>query len=244
MALPSERSQKESNYLKKSYLLWGSVKSGKSTIAAQFGDDDKNKVLFFPTERGHAFQSIYKYEVDGNDPTKWEHFLDCAKELLTTEHDFKCLVIDIADNLWKMCSDHSNKKLGITHESEEEFGKGWTAVKNEFEKPFKYLTSRGIGIIFISHGTTTQKDLGKRKINYSDSTLSKGAKSIIHGMVDYIFYFGTDDDGNRYIRTKGDETICAGDRSGILPALIPMDAKKLISMLQWQGLETKQPASE
>lgn len=231
MALPSGRSQKESNYLKKLHLWYGSPKSGKTTIASTFGDDDKNKVLFFPTEPGHKFQEIYKYQVEDSDPTKWEHFLDCAKELITSEHDFKCLVIDTADNLWKMCSDYSNKKLGITHESEEDFGKGWAAVKNEFEKPFKYLTAQGMGVIFISHATTSAKDLGKRKINYTDSTLPKGAKAIIHGLVDYIFYFGQDDDGNRYIKTKGDETMNAGDRSGLLPVMIPMNAVRLIEEL-------------
>jgi hypothetical protein len=235
--LPTQRSQKEKNYLKKIYLIYGQPKSGKTTIASQFGDDDKNKVLFFATEPGHKFQEIYKYEIlnkttgEVRDPIKWNDFLDCCREIAQGGHDFKSIVIDVADNLWKWCSDYVCNENGIQHESDLGFGKGYALIKNEFLKPINYLAQLGYGLIFVSHEQTSEKQVGPRKISYTDSTLPSTAKKVIHGISDYILYFHSDADGSRLIRTKGTENVNAGDRSGKLDPFIPMDAKKLIEEL-------------
>ena len=235
--LPTKRSQKEPNYLKKLYLIYGTPKSGKTTIASHFGDDEDNKVLFFATEPGHKHQEIYKWQKPNKkgeyeDPLHWQDFLSCCKELATQEHDFKCLVIDVADNLWKWCGDYICKMHGIQHESDLGFGKGYALIKDEFMKPINFLAQKGMGIIFVSHAQDKDKELGPRKINYTDSTLPNSAKKVIHGICDYIFYFYQDINGKRLIRTKANETINAGDRSGKLNELIDMNPKLLINELR------------
>jgi len=234
--LPKTRTKKEKNYLRKSYLFYGPPKSTKTTIASQMGDDKDNKVLFFATEAGHRFQEIYKYKVVNEngemvEPTTWPQFLDCCRELVTSEHDFSMLAIDIIDNLWDWCSEYILAQHRVEHISDLPFGKGYTLVRDEFLKPIKYLGQTGMGLLFISHSKIVEKELGVRKITYTTSTMPNTAAKTIHGLCDYIFYFHTDIEGHRLIRTKGTELINAGDRSGKLPELMPIDADNLIKVL-------------
>lgn len=221
MPLPRSRSKREPNYLKKTYLIYGLPKTGKTTIASHLGDDEENLVLFFATEPGHKFQEIYKWEKENHDgPTRWEDFLQCCRELATSEHQFKCLVIDTVDNLYKWCSDYVCAKFKIDHESDLGFGKGYSLIKDEFSKPLNYLAQKGMGLIFISHAQTRDIEVGKRKFSRTDTTLPSGAAKFINGLCDYIFYFHQDSEGKRFIRTKQTENVNAGDRSGALPDLI------------------------
>ena len=241
MPLPTKRSEKEKNYLKKTYLIYGAPKAGKTTITSQLGDDEGNKVLFFATEPGHKFQEIYKWQKEVEyfdedstfeDPNCWEDFKLCCRELMTQKHDFKCLVIDTADILYKWCGEHVCKQHGIEHESDLGFGKGYALIREEFMAPINYLAQKGMGLIFVSHEVEKEKDLGIKKISYTDTTLPGSAKKVIHGLCDYIFYFGVNPEGKRYIRTKGTESVNAGDRGGNLSELLPMNAENLINELK------------
>ena len=231
--LPTTRTSRETDYLKFIYLIFGIPKIGKSTILSKMG-----KVLVFATEPGHKSLEIFKYEVQNKktgkleSPTRWIDFKICCKDLVTEDHDFNCLGIDTVDNLWKWCSEYICHKHKIEHESDLGFGKGYALVREEFMKPINYLAQRGMGIIFVSHSKTSEKELVNRKITYTDSTLPGSAAKVINGLCDYILYFFVDVEGHRLIRTKGIETINAGDRTGKLPEIIPMDAELLIEELK------------
>lgn len=238
MPLPKKKSQKNKDYLSKIYLWYGMPKVGKTTTGAGFGDDDKNKILFFPTEPGHKFQEIYKYQYldkktnDLKDPSNWSHWLECCRELAKDSEGFRCIAVDTLDNLWKWCTISVLNDLGIKHESELGFGKGYHAIRDEFFKPLNYLAQNNFGLIFMSHEATTERKHGPRSINYTDTTLPGTCRKLVHGICDYIFYFGADHEGKRYILTKATENYNAGDRSGILPKYIRMDASELKNALQ------------
>lgn len=247
MPIPKTKTTREMNYLKKTYLIYGSPKIGKTTIASRFGDNE-NKVLFFATESGHKEQEIFKWYVEetveetdvmtgetrevtiNRDPTKWEHFKQCVVEF-TRQNDFKCLVVDTADNLFDWAQAFVRRRDGISHESDLAFGKGYDALKKEFSGPINYLSQKGYGIIFLSHAKEIEVEEKGRKFNRIDSTLPSTAKKVIQGLSDYIFYFHSDEQGSRLIRTKGTSAVVAGDRSGRLPEIMPMDADVLIKNL-------------
>lgn len=248
MPLPKAKTNRESNYLKKSYLIYGIPKIGKTTVASQFGDED-NKVLFFATEPGHKEQEIYKWfceeTVDDvnketgevteitiqRDPSNWDHFRQCVLEM-TKQTEFKCLIIDTADNLFDWCQAYVRRRDKITHESDLGFGKGYDALKKEFGAPINYLAQKGYGVIFLSHAKESDVEERNRKFTKTDTTLPNTAKKIIHPLVDYILYFHADENGNRLIRTKGTQAINAGDRGGQLPEIMEMNAKTLIKHLK------------
>lgn len=228
--MPTAKTQKESDYLRKIYLIHGIPKIGKSTLASKLGDD-KNKVLFFATEAGHKELEIYKWQkqrADGTleDPTSWDDFKTCVREMVQ-QTEYRFLAIDTADNLFQWCTKTILDQEKVKHESDLSFGKGYQLVAREFFPVVNFLTQKGFGLLFISHSNTSERELRRRKITYTDSTLSNTAKKIVHGMADYIFHLGADDDGNRIIYTKGTEHINAGDRGGKLPAIMPLDAELL-----------------
>jgi len=251
MPLPLKKTEKETNYLKKIFLIYGLPKIGKTTIASKFGDE-QNRVLFFATEAGHKEQEIFKWFVEETveetdfatgevceikierDPSTWEHFRQCVFEV-TKQNDFKCLVIDTADNLFDWCQSYTRKKHNIQHESDLGFGKGYDILKKEFAAPINYLSQKGYGVIFLSHQKETEVEERRRKFTKIDTTLPNTAKKIIQPLADFIFYFHADDEGNRLIRTKATENVTAGDRSGRLPELLPMDAEILIEQLKNGG---------
>jgi len=231
MALPKEKSKKEKNYLKKRYLVYGEPKIGKSTILSRLGDEN-HKILFFTTEKGHDFLEIFKWQTkEGKDPTNWMDFKKCVLEMTTEKHDFSAICIDTTDNLFKWCASYICKKENIKHESDLGFGKGYTFIRDEFHSAINHISQNGIGIVFVSHSASGERDIQGRKYTYIDSTLGNTAKKVIHGLCDFIFYMHMSPEGHRVIATKGTESHNAGDRSGKLSEFIDMDAKVLKEQL-------------
>lgn len=236
MPLPTKKSEKEKNHLKKKYLWYGDPKSGKTTTAASFGDDN-NKMLFFCSEPGHSAVEIYKWErEDGHQPENWQDFINCCRDLYAVEkHDFKLLVIDTVDILWDWCTKYVCAQNGITHPSEMGFGKAYQAISAEFSNVCNKLGQRGIGFIFISHKKEYEIKIGPRTESAVNTTLPSGAQKFIHGFVDYIWYFTQDHEQRRYVLTDRHDNINAGSRGDInlepLPLKMPMDAKKIVNLM-------------
>lgn len=229
--MPTQKTKRETDYLKKVFLFYGIPKIGKSTLISNLGDD-KNKVMFFTTESGHKELEIWKWKkhikdekgnvVGEGDPTAWVDFKRCADEF-TKQSDYRCLAVDTVDILFDWCAQYVLKKKEIEHESDLGYGKGFKLVAREFFPVLNYITQRGYGIFFLSHSQSNDKEFAGKKVTYTDTTLPGTAKKAIHGMCDYIFYLYADQDSKRWIRTKGTDYVNAGDRSGRLSELIPLE---------------------
>lgn len=228
--LPKEKTKPTTNINEYTYLIYGEPKVGKTTLASQFPD-----AIFLATEAGHKFVEVYKIDIKN-----FDEFKLAARELCTEEHQFKTVVIDTADNLYTMAAKSVCKKMGIEHQSDADFGKAYDRIKHEIMEIITALTLRGLGVVFISHVDTREIThhrnvpdgkgghvVAEVKSKVTDATLSGSAKKIIRGLCDMIFYCYIDDKGERWIRTKQTETIVAGDRSGRLPAVMPLDYKQL-----------------
>lgn len=224
MKLPSEKSVVSVDIQKYIYLIYGEPKCGKSTLASHFEDS-----MFICTEPGHKFLSVY-----GGDHihTSWTDIRDTVKNLLTTKHDFKNVVIDIVDNAIELCSAYVLGKMEIEHESDAGFGKGWSAVQKEFKMVFGALANKGLGIIFISHTKVTDREKNGIKKPFMDNSMTKAGSKFICGLSDFIFYAYINDAGDRLLRTKATLNINAGDRSGTLPDTMPMDYKEIKKHLE------------
>lgn len=193
-------------------LLYGPPKIGKSTFAASFPN-----TLFLATEPGHKFLEIFKTDVNS-----WQDMIDTANMLLSEKHDYKTLVIDTADNLFKFCEDYVCKEQGIEHPADLGWGKGWSFLRAEFQRVMLALANHGFGLVFISH--QIEREIKGRVITYTKttSTLAEGARKVIMPIVDIIALMskelikdpktGAPIDDQRVLIMSGDYTIDAGSR--------------------------------
>jgi hypothetical protein len=182
-------------------LLTGEKKIGKTSLANQFG---KNLVLAH--EVGYRGLRIRKIDVPDWDTAR------AVVKTLRKDRFYTTVTIDTADKSFKQCEAWSNKRLGISHASEEEWGKGWAAIRNEYEGWIDRISHTGKGIILISH--TQEKEVKKRNgESYARimASLPKQGHDIITGLVDIWCYFQYDGD-RRILTIIGDDHISAGHR--------------------------------
>ncbi len=221
IALPTARATPTLDLATKTTLIYGPPKIGKSTFASMFPD-----ALFLECEPGLSELSVYKV------PTySWEDLLAACKLVAAGEHAFKTIVIDTIDNAFKFCSDHVCAKHSIEYEGDLPHGKGWAFVKNEWHRVLTRLASLPYGVVLISHSVDKRVETRTGEYTKTQPSLPDRARHVVLGLVDMILFCDTqsrkDESGQvsveRVIRTKPHPTYEAGDRTGRLPDMLPLD---------------------
>lgn len=224
IVLPTESTKSVQAFDLATTLLYGPPKIGKSTVAASYP-----RPLFAACEEGLKFLDAYKVGIE-----RWEDFVELSALLRKEKHDFRTLVVDTADILFKYCQDYVCKKKHIEHPADEDWGKGYEAVRDEFQRHIGPLTVPGpggktrFGIVFISHAKTVEVKGRVIKTARIVPTFPNGARKIIMPMVDIVGYcgFGIDADGEptdeRRVHFRPSEQVEAGDKTDKLPSSLPM----------------------
>ncbi len=221
VALPTERSKPTADLSQQTVLVYGPPKIGKSSFASRFPD-----ALFFECEPGLNQLEVFKV------PTySWEDFLAACKLVASGEHRFKTVVVDTIDNAFKYCADHVCGKHSIEYEGDMPHGKGWALVKNEWHRVLTRLASLPYGLVLISHAQDKTVETRTGEYTKTQPSLPDRARNVVLGLVDMILYCDAvtrkDAAGNlsveRVIRTKPHPTYEAGDRTGRLPEVLPLD---------------------
>ena len=192
-----------------------------STFASRFPE-----AIFFECEPGLSHLEVFKV------PTyNWDDFLAACKLVAQGNHPFKTIVIDTADNAFKFCSEHVCGKHNIEYEGDMGHGKGWALVKNEWHRVLTRLASLPYGLVLISHAQDKTIETRTGEYTKTQPSLPDRARHVVLGLVDMILYCDAvprkDANGNtiidRVMRTKPHPTYEAGDRTGRLPELLPLD---------------------
>ena len=221
IALPTQTSKPSADLSTKKILLYGPPKIGKSTFASRFPG-----ALFFECEPGLGELEVFKV------PTyTWPDFLSACKLVAAGNHPFKTIVIDTCDNAFKFCSDHVCAQHNIEYEGDLDHGKGWAFVKGEWHRVLTRLASLPYGLVLISHAVDKQMKTRTDEYTKTQPSLPDRARSVVLGLVDIILYCDTvtrkGKDGalviDRVVRTKPNPAYEAGDRTGRLPELLPLD---------------------
>lgn len=201
LTLPTERSEPKDKLQDYSILLYGMKKIGKTTLSSMFP-----KALFLFCEPGGKALSVY-----GRPVRNWKEFKSYVK-LVCKSKEFENIIIDTADYAYDYCADYICKKLVIDHPSDEDWGKGWKAVKTEMALEVNRLLHSGKGVIFISHSRDEEiKKHNGGTFNKTSSTLSKQAKELLEGLVDIWAYY-TYEGEKRVLIIRGDDYVDAGHR--------------------------------
>lgn len=203
-------------------LIYGHWKIGKSTFCSQMDNP-----LFLATEPGLEALSVYKLAVPD-----WNTFLAVCGEIAKGKHEYKTIVIDTVDILWKCCAEYIRSQAGIQHESDLGYGKGWEMVKNEFFRALRKLAMLPYGLVLTSHVNLIEVKTQTSVTNKSVPTIPNSGREIILGWVDMILYCETvltKEGEKRVIRTQPSEKWEAGDRTENafnkrkLPDTLPLD---------------------
>ena len=206
-------------------LLYGPPKIGKAALASGFPDS-----IFAATEKGYKALKVYKKDIE-----TWEDFVDFVDTVVAKEHMFKTVIVDTADQLFDKCSMAVCEDLGVEHESEAEWGRGWSEVKKVFTRVINKLLQSDLGVIFISHTKGDKITTQVQDITKTVPTLSNQARRILLPLVDTIGCmqyknYRSKKDPTEFIERlvinfKPSEYVEAGDRTGLLPPQL-----KLISI--------------
>jgi len=201
VTLPGEVSEPMENLGDYSILLYGEKKIGKTSLASKFKD-----AFFLMFEPGAKALSIYQRPV-----ANWLEFKKYVA-LLQKDKKFATIVIDPVDIAYQSCATYICQKLVIDHPSDEEWGKGWQAIKEEFTAEFNKLLHLNKGVIMISHAA--EKEIKTRtgdKYHKITATMSGQARDVLEGVVDIWAYYCYDS-GSRTLVIEGDDHIGAGHR--------------------------------
>lgn len=203
LSLPTERTVPSNRLQDYSMLLFGRPKIGKTDLTSHFPD-----TFHLMTEPGGKALSLFQRPV-----TNWREFTGYVR-LLEKDKRFRTVAVDTVDMAYKFCFDHMTQKLGVDHPSEEAYGKGWAAIRDEFVRWMTRLMASGKGVILVSHDVERKiKQRGGMEYDRIVPTLSGQGRDIVEPMVDLFFYYQYDGD-DRVLTIVGDEHIAAGHRLG------------------------------
>lgn len=128
-------------------LLYGVDGIGKTTLASEWPNP-----LYLPTA-GERSPS----DVDMPTPGTIESLgalLNVFEELLTTEHDFKTVIIDSLDGLEPLVWEATCARIGVGSIEEAGFGKGYVEADtewNEYLAALSALRANGIYVVQLAH---------------------------------------------------------------------------------------------
>jgi hypothetical protein len=185
-------------------LLTGEKKIGKTTLASEFNTE---RSYFLATEVGYRGLRIRKSDI-----ADWHTARAAAKALQKAGKKYGPIIVDTVDKLYTLCEAYTCDKLAISHLSDEDWGKGYSECRKEFDKFITTLSQIGVGLILITH--TEEREVKRRGGGTYDRivpTMSKQARQVIEPLVDIWTYYMYD--GNRRVLViQGDDHISAGHR--------------------------------
>lgn len=225
ITLPTKKTPRVNRIEDQIILIYGAPKVGKSTFCSQF-----DSPLFLDSESGLRNLETYNVPIG-----RWEDVLDVGKALLEAKKagnlPYKTLVFDTINNFYLFCMEYVCKNNHIKHPSDLEYGKGWSMVRTAFTTVMAAFKSLGLGIVYVAHAS--EKTIKTRSGEYTryDAAISGQAYELIVGSCDFVLHAGiqsTEDGERRFLHTKPCEYWMAGDKTGKLPAEIPLDVHEFI----------------
>lgn len=217
MLLPKAERREVTKVKRKKIWIYGAPFSGKTYLANQF-----EMPLMLNTDGNVEFvDAPYisikdRVEVTGrvtNRTYAWDVFKEVVEELEKENNDFKTIVVDLTEDLLEHCRVAMYDKLGVSHESDAGFGKGYDMIRTEFLSNIKKLLNLPYNIVLISH-VDMSKDLTKKsgdKISQIKPNINDKIATKLAGMVDIVLR-AINEDGNRILSLQSSEVIFGGGR--------------------------------
>jgi len=208
-------------------LTYGPVKIGKSKLWSMFPG-----VYFLPTEPGYRWIKVRKTYIPN-----WATFVKFIRTIEKKPKlikDVKIFCIDTVDNLSKFCVQYVCGREKIAHPTDQDWGKGWEAFRDEFTHWILRLCALGPGVSFISHQNQREVVFHGVKMPKETPAMPKTSYTIVNNLVDIILKVswvgkmkGRKETLSikRCMYTKPTAMYDAGDRTGKLPDKISFNTE-------------------
>jgi hypothetical protein len=226
-ALPEKPKKACSDFFLYASLLYGRPGIGKTSFLSSFPD-----ALLLSCERVSKGIECFDFNAENGGVTSWTVFLAAIDLLEKTPGRFKTVGIDTIDALYSHCLDYTCKKNGMSHPSDEGYGKGWEMVRKNFTAALDRLWATKRGIVFTSHAKEVEvKSHSGETYTRIQPTMSGQAYGFIKAKTDFVFYaeYYRDAEGNplRILITSGDDVVDAKS-AGNLPRFLPFEKGKAV----------------
>lgn len=170
----------------------------------------------------------------------WEVFLEVITELEKKENTFKRIAVDLVEDLYEHCRLYTYKKLGIDHEQDAGFGKGWDMVRTEFLSAMKRLKNLGYQLIFISKEVNTEITLKNgNKLTTIKPNINDKVANVLTGIVDLTARAYMDGE-ERYLLLEKQENVFGGGRFNFKVDKVKLQKEAFIEALKvaQEGIKT------
>ncbi len=229
--LPENKKRDVQTSKKVKLYLYGSPMSGKTTFANQFPD-----VLMLNTDGNIQYvDSPYiairdQITMNGrikNTKYAWEVFKESVEEIITGQHNYKTIVVDLLEDVYEACRVYMYNKLEIEHESDAGYGKGYDMIRTEFLTTIKRILNSDYNVILLSHDKIEEVKFknGTSLTGYTVNLQEKIAKKVA-GMVDITARIVQDNENNRFIDFTYDDYVFGGNRIGLQQTRIPLNIEE------------------
>ena len=144
------------------------------------------------------------------------------------------------EDLYEHCRLYIYRKLGIDHEQDAGYGKGWDMVRTEFLSAMKRLKNLGYQVIFISKELTSEITLKNgNKITTIKPNLNDKVANVLAGIVDLTVRAFMDGD-ERYLQLEKKENVFGGGRFNFKVPVVKLDKDEFIKALKdaQEGIKT------
>ena len=212
-----------------SVLLYGTPKSGKTTIASRFP-----KSLVFAFEKGYsAIPGIMAMPINS-----WREFRSYLSDLdePETKEMYKTIVIDTADIAYDYCTEYILNQNGASNMKDIAYGAGYNMVMKEFDKCIRRILQMDYGLVLISHSQdVTLKDENDNEYQQMMPTLDKRGRLVCERTCDIIGLTRPvrQEDGSVVTKLFMRETprFVAGSRFKYTPDVIDLSYENLLNAI-------------
>ncbi|APH23169.1 NTP-binding protein [Clostridium botulinum] len=251
MILPKNERRDIKKAKKRKIWIYGPAFSGKTTML-----DNAPNPLNLNTDGNIEFVTMPyvsikdEVTVEGRMTKRkfaWEVFKEAIEELEKKQNDFKTIIVDLLEDTREMCRVYKYDELGIQHESDSGFGKGWDIIKTEYLSTIRRLFNLDYeNIVVLSHEDVS-KDITKKNgqnITRVAPNIQEAISNKVAGMVDIVARVVVDGD-ERTLNFKSDEVIFGGGRlKGITKTSIPLSWDELMKVYDEANAGKKEPKKE
>ncbi|MEH6940798.1 AAA family ATPase [Bacillus sp. JJ722] len=162
----------------------------------------------------------------------WDLFLDSISELETDDNDFEAVALDLVEDIYEHCRVYVFDKNGWEHESDGNYGKGWSKVTTEFNNAIKRLKSLGYQLIYISKEKVEEITLkgGSKRTTFKPNINDKVA-NFLTGTVDLTLRAFVNSDDERFLQLAKKQNVFGGGRFDFQVETIPLEMNAFLEEL-------------